>query len=221
MKHPPIILARAHWLTLSLLAAALGGCASAPPVASPAKTVSAAPSSPGPVAIADRIDFFVEDARNGRCDAVAKALDEGLPVDSVDAVDHTALIGAAGKNQLACTRLLLTRGADPNRRDPGGWTALIHATYFGASDDVLNLLIDKGANVNVQNDRGVTALYLAAASGHENQVRLLLNRGADPRIATKSGYTPERVAQIKGQAHIVKLLQTPAEAANSQTSTTR
>lgn len=102
---------------------------------------------------------------------------------------------------------MLDRGADVNLPDPAGWTPLIHAVYFGASDELLALLLDRGARINAQNDRGVTALYLAAGIGREPQVRLLLDRGADPQLATQSGYTPQRIAQQKGLAGIVKLLE--------------
>ena len=178
------------------------GCATTPvtPQTAPSTETSA------PQGEAERISFFVNDARSGHLDRVVKELDDGIPVDVVDAVDQTALIAAAGKDHLDIVQLLLDRGATPDVVDPAGWTALIHATYFGARPEVLSLLVQKGANVNAQNDRGVTALYLAAASGREDTVRQLLTLGADPTLATRSGYTPLRVAQANGLTRIVELL---------------
>lgn len=185
------------------------GCATTPaPV--PEATAAAAE----PVGEAERISFFVHDARSGHLDQVRKGLDEGVPVDSVDAVDQTALIAAAGKDHFEIVQLLLDRGAKPDVTDPAGWTALIHATYFGARPELLSLLVQKGANVNHQNDRGATALYLAAAAGREETVRRLLALGANASLATRSGYTPLRVAQINGLTRIVELLD-PARAASA------
>jgi ankyrin repeat protein len=154
----------------------------------------------------DRLAFFVNHARNGECDEVAKGIKAGIPVNQLDALDQTALIAAVSHNSIACVRLLLEHGADPKVTDNAGWTPLIFAAYFGGSDEMLNLLLDRGAEINAQNDRGITALYLASASGHVPQVKLLLARGADRSIASKSGYTPLRIAQIKSLDPVVALL---------------
>lgn len=182
------------------------GCAT---TSDPASTVAAAPTpadAAETVGETERISFFVHDARSGHLDQVAKGLDAGIPVDAVDAVDQTALIAAAGKDHIEIVQLLLDRGAKPDVPDPAGWTALIHATYFGARPELLSLLVQKGADVNHQNDRGATALYLAAAAGREATVRRLLALGANPALATRSGYTPLRVAQTNGLTRIVELL---------------
>lgn len=203
-------------LSLTLLTlAGLSGCAStSQPAAAPAATAQAEPADA--VGAEERISFFVNDARSGHLEQVVAALDHGVPVDSVDAVDQTALLAAASKNHLAIAKLLLDRGANPEYRDPAGWTPLIHATYFGSSLELISLLVEKGANVNTQNDRGVTALYLAAAGGHEAYVQHLLKLGADPKLATKSGYTPLRVAQANGLTKIVALLESgPAPASST------
>lgn len=193
------------------------GCAttSAP---APAVAAAASPESTETVGESERISFFVHDARSGHFDAVKKGLDEGIPIDSVDAVDQTALIAAAGKDDLAIVQLLLDRGAKPDIADPAGWTALTHATYFGARPELLSLLVQKGADVNHQNDRGATALYLASAAGREETVRRLLALGANASLATKSGYTPLRVAQNNGLVRIVELLDPSGAASKPKTS---
>jgi len=154
----------------------------------------------------DRIALFVSHARNAECGEVAKGIQAGVPVNQLDSLDQTALIAAVSHNSIDCVRLLLDHGADPKITDNAGWTPLIFAAYFGGSDEMLNLLLDRGAQINAQNDRGITALYLASASGHAPQVQLLLARGADRTIASKAGYTPLRVAQIRTLDPIVALL---------------
>jgi ankyrin repeat protein len=50
---------------------------------------------------------------------------------------------------------------------------------------MVQLLLEKGADVDAKADDGGTALYRAAGSGHEAVVRLLLEKGAyfDVKIA--------------------------------------
>jgi ankyrin repeat protein len=47
------------------------------------------------------------------------------------------------------------------------------------NEAVVNLLLEKEADVDVKNCDGWTALHMAAESGHQTVVRLLLVRGAD------------------------------------------
>lgn len=180
------------------LAAGLGACASAPPAARP----DAQPQ----LSAEDRNAFFVHAARTGAIDDLRRYLEQGAEINAFDSLDQTALIAAVDHQQLEIVRLLLDRGADPRLADHAGWTPLIHAIYFGSDETLLGLLLDRGADIDARNDRGVTALYLAAAAGREPQVQFLLKRGADPQLATEAGYTPLRIAQLRGYERIVALL---------------
>lgn len=72
------------------------------------------------------------------------------------------------------TGALLTAEADPNRADNGGRTPLHNAARFGALFGV-ELLLEAGADVHAQNNRGETPLDVA----RDNLMSLaLLNRGA-------------------------------------------
>jgi ankyrin repeat protein len=64
-----------------------------------------------------------------------------------------------------------------NNKDNNGYTALMIASENGHKE-VVELLLNKGANINYKNDDGYTALMLASAKGHKNIVELLLNKGA-------------------------------------------
>jgi len=182
----------------------LAGCAQT--ASKPDSTAKTADTSSDSLSQQDRVSFFVNHARNGECDDVAKGISAGIPINQRDALDQTALIAAVSHNYVQCVRLLLDKGADTKVTDNAGWTPLIFAAYFGGSDEMLNLLLDHGAEINAQNDRGLTALYLASVTGHEPQVKLLLARGADRNIASKAGYTPLVAAKMKTLDTIVALL---------------
>lgn len=187
----------------------LGACAQNPaaPAESAAKVEGQEPLDP-----ATKLAFFINDIRQGHCEKIAAGLAEGLPVNGFDTLDQTALIAAVSHDRVDCARQLIDAGADVNLGDNAGWTPLIHSAYFGSSTELMTLLLDKGAKLDSQNNRGLTALYMASAAGHEPQVELLVKRGADTKIATQSGYTALRVAQLRGLTRIAQLLdgKTPA-----------
>jgi ankyrin repeat protein len=182
----------------ALLLAACAGTG-AGPEAAPAAAVSGLSQQ-------DRVDLFVHNARVGDINALKKDLKTDVPVNAFDSLRQDALIAAISYNSLDEVKLLLSHGADPNLPDHAGWTPLHFAAWFGSAPELITQLLDHGAKINTTNDRGITPLYFASVSGHEAQVKLFLQRGADRSIASKSGYTPLRAARVKGYFSVVALL---------------
>lgn len=79
---------------------------------------------------------------------------------------------------------------------------LAHA-YEGAFSRV-NLLLDRGANINAQTGLGNTALYLAILGGHQDLSRLLLQRGADIQLKNMQGKSAVQLAQERGHFSWIK-----------------
>ncbi len=67
-------------------------------------------------------------------------------------------------------------------------------------------LLKKGADPNIQNEYGNTALIWASCNDHIEMVRLLLEAGADPNIQNEYGKTALIWASCKGHIEIVRLL---------------
>jgi peptidoglycan/LPS O-acetylase OafA/YrhL len=65
-------------------------------------------------------------------------------------------------------------------------------SWAACSNDpaVVGAVIDAGADVNVRGGLGDTTLHEAVSYGRDRAVAALLERGADPRIANRSGRTP-------------------------------
>jgi ankyrin repeat protein/mono/diheme cytochrome c family protein len=82
-----------------------------------------------------------------------------------------------------------------NGVDVGGSTALHHAAGFGPIEN-LQLLVDKGADVNAKNRRGSTPLHWAIHD--EAKVRLLLSKGANVNAKQAIGRTPLYLAAMLG-----------------------
>ncbi|KAK9504836.1 hypothetical protein O3M35_009016 [Rhynocoris fuscipes] len=78
-----------------------------------------------------------------------------------------------------------------------GWTPLHLASYFGHRD-VVEVLLDNGADINAVNDAGDTALHKAAFIGREDLVLLLVERNADVNIRNGEGRTAREVGAEGG-----------------------
>jgi ankyrin repeat protein len=84
--------------------------------------------------------------------------------------------------------------------------AFLDAAFNGDTKAVKTLLAE-GADVNVKDTIGFTALFGAARSGHTETVKLLLAKGADPNVKLPtSGTTALMYAALNGHNDIVVAL---------------
>jgi len=91
-----------------------------------------------------------------------------------------------------------------NRKGPGGSTPLMYAVLYGDPDSV-RLLLERGADPNLRNDGGATALMYAVDD--PEKTRLLLEKGADANARSDEGQSPLLVAASRpGSGPAVRLL---------------
>jgi hypothetical protein len=109
---------------------------------------------------------------------------------------------AARVGNLKKVQELITQGVDVNAKNANGDTALINTvllkTAEGEIDQILSLLIKSGAHVNLQNNQGKTALYVAAQWGYDNALKILLDNGADATIRSLDGSPLNKVLHVVG-----------------------
>jgi len=74
-------------------------------------------------------------------------------------------------------KILIDNGADLNSCDFYGWTPLMKAVYGGHVETV-QALVEKNAKVNIKNNGGITALYIAELKAQPEILRLLNDAGA-------------------------------------------
>jgi len=90
-----------------------------------------------------------------------------------------------------------------------GSTALMIAAWKGHTV-CARLLIEHGANVNLQTKSGESALSRAIAQDRRDIVRLLIDGGADLDQRYKGRETPVEYARARGRTEIVQMLEEAA-----------
>ena len=93
---------------------------------------------------------------------------------------------------------------DPNIND----AEELHLYEASANNNVelVRLLLDIGADINLANRDGETPLYVASLFGYVKMVRILAERGGNINKANKNGETPLHIASQNGQVEVVKIL---------------
>jgi hypothetical protein len=97
------------------------------------------------------------------------------------------------------------------------WGTPLHLAASNDSKSEVELLLSKGANVNVKNDIGWTPLHSAVAQGHKGMAELLLTKGAKVNAKSSNGITPLYWAVYKGKKDIVELLLSNKADVNTKT----
>lgn len=127
-------------------------------------------------------------------------LTKGADPQTADTTGKSPICYAVGRGYLKIARVLLDHSVNVNARYGNDLTVLMwaagHEDGAGSSDvaDVMELLIARGARLNDQDNRGRTALMIAAALGHEKAVDVLLAHGADRTIRDRQQKTAADLA---------------------------
>ena len=104
-------------------------------------------------------------------------------VEAEDRAGETALMLAALNGDGDLVKLLITKGAEVNKK---GWTPLHYAAANG-NDDIAKLLLGYSAYVDAQSPNGTTPLMMAARGDHISTLKLLLDSGADINAKNQIG----------------------------------
>ena len=140
-------------------------------------------------------------------------IDHGGDVNATNKEHRTALSKACVKKNEHAINVLLNACADPNIADDADSDTCLHITVRQkCSKEVLQAIIDHGADVNAVNKGHRTALLIACVNKNEHAVNVLLNAGASPNIAKKYNVTPlMRACQNRNIVCIYALLNAGAD----------
>ena len=133
--------------------------------------------------------------------------------------EETALVAAASGARTEVVKALLKEGADVNTRNKFGQTALIVACMFPREPkEVVGLLLGTAdLDLDARDDRGSTALIVAAYTGQTEVVRMLLQKGADVSMRSSTYGTALECATKEKRTAIVDLLKNAGTATSPKT----
>lgn len=175
------------------------------PVASPPRVAPPPPAGPPP-------DNFYEAIKVGHVEAVQRFLRQGADPSGRDEYGRTPLHIAAQEGHLEIARLLLQYDFDRDALHKKRYTPLMLAVMGGHSE-MTALLIENGADPNVRNQQGDSALHCLLRSGmRHNQwemlgiTRMLIEAGAEVNPRNATNMTPLHVMHPAVTEDIIELL---------------
>jgi ankyrin repeat protein len=147
-------------------------------------------------------DDFVNAINSDNAREVVQLLRRGIDANTVDPRGQPVLHTAARAGALEVVKALLNAGAEIDRRNPSGETAVMIASLNGRRS-VVEWMLGKEAQIN---HPGWTPLIYAATNGHREIVALLLEHHAYIDSAPPNGITALMMAARGGHMEVVKLL---------------
>jgi ankyrin repeat protein len=117
-----------------------------------------------------------------------------------------ALVPAVWKNNIEFAELAMRHGGDINEALDEGKPVLNQMIRWGQVKQTLWLL-SQGANPNIPDEQGWTAVHQAASRGNERLMKAVLEAGGDLQQPDREGNTPVDVALIKGRTKMIALVE--------------
>lgn len=166
-------------------------------------------------------------AAGGSAELTALLIDRGAEIEARDRYGLSPLDLAISRGQAAPLGVLLDSGAKTQpgllrsalrANRPEVVRALVTHTKVSLAEivkyaiaqrrpEILDILIQAGADLNARDEAGFTALQDAALSGNLDSVRILVDHGADVNAGDKAtGATPLYMAATMGREQVVSLL---------------
>mmetsp|Transcript_10073 Transcript_10073/g.19838 ORF Transcript_10073/g.19838 Transcript_10073/m.19838 type:complete len:691 (-) Transcript_10073:44-2116(-) len=125
-----------------------------------------------------------------------------------DVQSTTLLMKAAKQGQIELVRKLLEVGCDIDRRDDSQKTALLYALEndYCENVDVVKLLVEQHAAVNVKDREGCSPIHRAAERNYCDSMKILMENGAVVNSPSNTKDTPLHLAILSGHKEAASLL---------------
>ena len=138
-------------------------------------------------------------------------------LDSLDKNGFTPLHWAVIYGRKDMIEYLIGKGADIRglKEALRGWTPL-QSALFAYNNEVSDLLVVHGALEELENEEGLTYLYLAASSGNVSIISQLIKKEIPIAVKNKYGDTPLHKAAGKGQIEAAEILLASGADINAQ-----
>jgi ankyrin repeat protein len=146
--------------------------------------------------IIKRVEAIIPKIENGELDVNVRDSDGCTPL-------YLAARHGAHSNLI---EFLIKKGADPSLKEIHGNSAL-HAVCISDADPyIFQALLKTGADINAENNGGITPLHFATTNNRIAMVKMLIEAGADihKRLYGQNAYI---MAVLKGHDEIARLLE--------------
>ncbi|MBX2869924.1 MAG: ankyrin repeat domain-containing protein [Acidiferrobacterales bacterium] len=124
---------------------------------------------------------------------VQKPESKDIPEEFTEATLSREITDAVDSGVVSRVLKLIEKGEPLDGKDRAGQTMLIKAAWNG-DEEMLDALLNLGANVNLSSNDGRTPLFSATVSGNIQLVIKLVELGASVNTKTKQGKTPLMVS---------------------------
>jgi ankyrin repeat protein len=125
---------------------------------------------------------FLYAGAEGRTEILRMVLSAGADLADTNRYRGTALIPAAHHGHVEAVKLLLATAIDRDHVNNLGWTALLEAVILGdggpVHTEIVRLLVEAGADPNIADRDGMTALGHAKRRGYAEMAGILSAAGA-------------------------------------------
>ena len=119
----------------------------------------------------------------------------------------TKWISILQNNDYLAAKKHIKEGGDLNARTEAGESVLAYALKSRVDQDLLEMLVDNGADLFYSDDEGVSIMDFAVTYNNMYMIKLLLKEGKDVNdITRKSGFTPLMAAVCYGRYEIFSVL---------------
>jgi len=145
-------------------------------------------------------------AKSNQLEVLAFLLHVQADIKSETRQGNSALHKAAKCGLEEAAHMLIEAGAAVNQPNEGGATPLMMSVLRKGGEDVVKLLLNSEADVNVQKDVGYSALMLAARYNHVHEARILIRAGAEIEAQDRLGETALMKAQKHQKVEMIELL---------------
>ncbi|XP_078578722.1 uncharacterized protein LOC144863426 [Branchiostoma floridae x Branchiostoma japonicum] len=151
--------------------------------------------------------------RDGQMKALVAILeslaDPAYLLNKADKSGKTPLHYAARQGQLDAVGILFSYGVDARITGDGEWHRTpLHKAARKGNSAIADLLLNRCPSLlDMQDDKGYTALHVAARDGHTDFVKSLLNGGANVELRTAADCTALQLAVRKGEDTRQKIIE--------------
>ncbi len=163
----------------------------------------------------------------GSLEAVTALVNAGADIDEETDEGITPLMAAAMRADTQVVAYLLQRGAKVNAQTVSGNTAVMFAsdgrneysrdmTMTDRMAECIEVLANAGADLDLANDSGATALHWATTGFSAQPVGVLLQHGANPRLRAQDGSTPLGNARAQDHEKMIQDLIAAGAAAGAE-----